>query len=593
MKKLKKGKTKKLMAVALTCSMAVGMLGGCSSPGNNNDTSNPVTTGSQPSATAGTTASAGGGDSIFNAPGELPIVKEPVTLTVFAPSNGEDRWEDNLQVKELEEKTGIHLEWQTCASADNVREKLSTLFASGGTPDIILLGATMANKYDKAGEQALGEQGLVIPLNEYFDTISVGYKEAFEKIDGLRDYITTPDGNIYSLPNVDGSLHVQYNMKCWINTQWLENLGLDMPKTTEEFYQVMKAFKEQDANGNGDPNDEIPFSTVTSGAGTQIDGFLMNPFQLTAETNKLYVDNGTVTFSPVMDGYKEGLKYLHKMYEEGLINPESFTQDKNNQVNINEAGDECVIGAFLAQRPGYACDLSTEPFSKKWEQYQSLAPLTGPDGQCIAAWNPYVMFASGMTFISSTCENPEAAFRLIDYIATEEQVYRQALGIEGVHYEMLDENTTEVGLDGVTKALYKRINADSKNQTLGQLMALVRTPEFILAEATNPDPYAEGVKPLNGRQVVMYQGSLEHEAVRQPLESVMPDLYMSQEDTNEMSLLKTNIMDTQKEYMVQFITGEKDIDTEWDGYVSALKNIGLDRYLELLQKAYDMSAFSK
>ena len=58
-------------------------------------------------------------------------------------------------------------------------------------------------------------------------------------------------------------------MKLWINTQWLDNLGLEMPTTTEEFYQVMKAFKEQDANGNGDLNDEIPLSTVTSGLAAQ------------------------------------------------------------------------------------------------------------------------------------------------------------------------------------------------------------------------------------------------------------------------------------------------------------------------------------
>lgn len=314
------------------------------------------------------------------------------------------------------------------------------MFASGEMPDIILTGVSSGNRYDKATEQALGEQGLVLSLNDYLDTVSVGYKQAFEEIDGLKEYITTPDGNIYSLPNIDGSLHVQYNMKLWINTQWLDNLGLDMPTTTEEFYEVMKAFKEKDANGNGDPNDEIPLSTVTSGAGTQLDGFLMNPFQLTSETNKLYVDNGKVTFAPAQEGYKEGLKYLNQLYAEGLLNPESFTQDKNNQVNVNEAGDECVIGAFLAQRPGYACDLSTEPYSKKWEQYQSLAPLAGPDGQCVASWNPYVMFQSGMTFISSSCTNPEAAFRLLDYIST--QTYRSSLGIEGVHYELLDAGTT-------------------------------------------------------------------------------------------------------------------------------------------------------
>lgn len=581
-------KKKKMLALLMSCIMTAGVLGGCGA-----DNAKEGSSSAAASATTTIEGSSAGSteNSMFNEPGALPIVKEPITLTVFAPANTEGSWEDNAQVKELEEATGIHLEWQTCASSDNVQEKLSTMFASGEMPDIILTGVSSGNRYDKATEQALGEQGLVLPLNDYLDTVSVGYKQAFEEIDGLKKYITTPDGNIYSLPNIDGSLHVQYNMKLWINTRWLDNLGLDMPTTTEEFYEVMKAFKEKDANGNGDPNDEIPLSTVTSGAGTQIDGFLMNPFQLTSETNKLYVDNGKVTFAPAQEGYKEGLKYLNQLYAEGLLNPESFTQDKNNQVNVNEAGDECVIGAFLAQRPGYACDLTTEPYSKKWEQYQSLAPLTGPDGQCVASWNPYVMFESGMTFISSSCTNPEAAFRLLDYIST--QTYRSSLGIEGVHYEMLDASTTELGLDGETKALYKRTNADTTNQNLGQLVALVRTPEFLAAEATNPNPYAEDVKPLNGRQVVMYKASLEHQKVQQSLDSVMPDLYMSQADSSEMSLIKTNVMDTQKEYMVQFITGAKNIDSEWDSYLKALDNVGLARYLELLQKAYDESAFAK
>ena len=83
-------------------------------------------------------------------------------------------------------------------------------------------------------------------------------------------------------------------------------------------------------------------------------------------------------------------------------------------------------------------DMTTEPYSDKWKQYQSLAPLTGPDGQCVASWNPYVMFQTGMTFISSSCSNPEAAFRLLDYIET--QTYRAILGKEGVNYVMLDDD---------------------------------------------------------------------------------------------------------------------------------------------------------
>lgn len=486
--------------------------------------------------------------------------------------------------------TGIKLDWNIAASSDNVRDKISTMFASGDMTDIILTGVGNANRYDKASEAMFGAQGLILPLEQYLDTVSVGYKAAFEKMDGMREYITTPDGHIYSLPNVDGSLHVQYNMKLWLNNQWLENLNLQVPTTTQEFYEVMKAFKEQDANGNGDPNDEIPLSTVSSGAGTQVDGFLMAPFQLTPETNKLYVDNGTVKYAPVQDGYREGLKYLNTLYSEGLLNPESFTWNKDAQVNLNEAGDVAVIGAFLAQRPGYACDLSTEPFSKKWEQYQSLAPLAGPSGQRIAAWNPYVQYQTGMTFISSSCSNPEAAFRLIDWLATNEGSMLSAIGVEGEDWRKAEAN--ELDMDG-KPAAYTTLTSGLKNHIWAQLMGLVRDPYFVTSVTTNQNPYADDVPPLTGRGIVMYRASQEHEKVKQDLSTVLPDMYMSEEDTAQMSLVKSTLQPSQNEWLAQFVTGSKSVDNDWDAYLAAMESQGLSEYLELLQKAYDVSPFKQ
>lgn len=583
----------KIILMMLVVALVLSMIAGCgSSKDDSSKTDTQTAANQQPSSSASDSSdSSGSSDSdLYTPPGEMPIVKERIQLTIFAPADGENSRDENLQTKELEELTNIDIVWRI-APDDNIKDKMNLMFASGDVTDIIMLGVGAANRLDKATEALLGAQGLILPLNEYFDTISVGYKRAFEELPGFREYITTPDGNIYTLPNVDGSLHVQYNCKLWINTHWLDNLGLDMPTTTDEFYQVMKAFKEQDANGNGDLNDEIPLSTVKSGAGTQIDGFLMNPFQLSPENSRLYVDNGKVTFAPVQEGYREGLRYLHKLYKEGLLNPESFTQDRQNQVNINESGDECVIGAFLAQRPGYACDLTSMPNSKKWEQYQSLPPLKGPSGQAIAAWNPYVMYQTGMTFISSTCEYPEAAFRLIDYLATPEGSRRSAHGIEGVHWRKAKEG--ELGIDGEQAIVTLIEGANKENVSWGQLAGLVRLPKDTVAITTNQDPYAEGVHPLDGRQIVMYKASLEHEKVRQPLESVMPDLYMSEDAAEEMALLKTNIMDYHAESLVRFITGDLDIDKDWDAYVQQLNSIGLDRYLELLQKAYDASPFAK
>jgi putative aldouronate transport system substrate-binding protein len=534
-------------------------------------------------------------DSNLSSPGTMPIVKEPITLNIFAPSDeqGHDRG-DSLQTKELEEMTGIKMVWQV-APAASIKEKLNLMFASGDTTDLVTTGVGLDSRLDMSTEALYGSQGLILPLNQYFDTVSIGYKAAFEELSGMREYITTPDGNIYSMPNVDGSLHVQYNCKLWINTYWLKNLGLSMPTTTEEFYQVMKAFKEKDANGNGNPNDEIPLSTCKSGTGVQIDGFLMNPFQLTPEAEKLYLENKKVVFSPVTDNYREGLRYLHRLYAEGLINPESFTQDRQNQVNKNENGPHTVIGAFLAQRPGYAADLTTLPNSKKWEQYESLPPLKGPSGKATAAWNPYIIYQSGQTFIPSKSKYPEAAFRLVDYIATKEGSLRASFGVKGVHWE--DALPGELGLDGEQAEIRKIPGsgnvAGDTNYAWGQLMGLIRSPRFTEFLVTDPNPYAPDVIPLDGRQVTMYRGSLEHEKVRQPLESVLPSLYQTAEEVEEMTLVKRTVVDYTNESIIRFVTGDLNIDRDWDGYINQLKNIGLDRYLELLQIAYDRSAFSK
>ena len=532
-------------------------------------------------------ASAALADVIYAEPGATPIANEVVTVRIFAPQDGEYSRAENLQTKELEEKLGIKIEW-VIAPTGSTREKLNLLFAGQNAEGVDLVLVGVGERLDMVTEAQLASQGLILPLTEYYDTISVGYKQAFEDLPGMREYITHPDGNIYSLPNVDGSLHVQYQLKCWINQKWLDNLGLATPTTTEEFYQVMKAFKEQDANGNGDPNDEIPLSTSKNGVSAMIDGFLMAPFQLTPMTTRMYVDNGVVTYAPIQEGYREGLRFLNKMYAEGLINPESFTQQSSNQVNVNENGEETVIGAFLAMRPGYATNMAADG-ARKWEEYRILAPLTGPTGQCISDWNPYVMYQTGMCFIPAGAKNPEAAFRLVDYLATKEGSIRSSFGVEGVHWRKATEG--EVGLDGEPSEITALPHSDV-NYSWTQLCGLVRNTRFTCFLTTNPDPYAPDVAPLDGRQVVLYQGSLLHEAVRQPLESVLPGLYFTEDVSEEIALLQTAVNDYQQECMVAFITGDMNLDTEWDSYVETIKSIALDDYLALYQEAYDASAFA-
>src|SRR5699024_41996 len=142
-------------------------------------------------------------------------------------------------------------------------------------------------------------------------------KRMFQQYPGSEGQITQLDGNIYSLPVVNECYHCSVPNKFWINKTWLDNLGLEMPTTLDEFYDVLVAFRDQDANGNGDPNDEIPFAgDYKDGWLTNGDRFIMNCFTYynldldttatsLADAFGLYLtEDGQVTVPFIADGFK-------------------------------------------------------------------------------------------------------------------------------------------------------------------------------------------------------------------------------------------------------------------------------------------------
>lgn len=526
-------------------------------------------------------------NSNLTAPGTFPIVKEKITLsiTIPAPTDATVKMSENWFTKELEKKTNIHIDWQEI-SGSNFKEKVNLMFASGDMTDMIVTGAGTTNRILKEEEAQYGSQGLIVPLNKYIDTQSVWMKKVFQEQPDLKQYITTPDGNIYALPNIDDGYHVVYPQKVWLNTTWLKNLNLNMPKTPDEFYNVLKAFRDNDPNKNG-KKDEIPFSTVKSGANVELDGFLVNPFGYAPGGDRLYVKDGKVVLSAIENGYKDGLKYLNKLYKEGLIYKESFTQDQKTQVNLNESGDAPVIGAYPAMHLGYGSNLTA---SNRWHQYNSVPPLTGPSGKSVATYQPYTTkYTTGFVSITKACKNPEAAFRMADYLYSEEGTIASMIGREGK--EWVKASAEDKGMDG-RPAKYNQLTVDTKNPefqnvTWGQLFANYRPKDYQWSWAFPQDPYDPKVSPMTGRMRVFYMATLEHEKVAQKIENVLPALYYPQAAIGEMSQLKTTINDYINESIVRFITGDKDIDKEWDGYVSQLDKLGLKRYLQIMQENYD------
>ena len=355
----------------------------------------------------------------------LPICQPgEVELTYM----GNDTWcagvsyNDGLPVQEeIEKRTGVQIKWDTYSS--DVETVLQTRLASmEGLPDMVEIPPFDSN----VGVDTYSNNGVLIPLNDLIEQYAPNIQKLFEKYPALKAMCTSSDGNIYGLAGWWGDINDYVPDYLYIRQDWLDNLGLEMPKTVDELYNVMKAFKEQDANGNGDPNDEIPVATKN---GLKQLYYLMTGFEY--DTNSLwYTDaDGGVHYAAVEDNYKEMLTFLNKCYSEGLISDDldgtqltqNITEDKVGIV-CHDPADNMASSDDLALTTNPNCNYQFMPVIQKDEN--GTAQMTKRS----LTWHYYG--------ITSACENPEAAIKWIDYVyASEDGRMLYSYGVEGLSYE--------------------------------------------------------------------------------------------------------------------------------------------------------------
>ncbi|MCK4515649.1 MAG: extracellular solute-binding protein, partial [Spirochaetaceae bacterium] len=324
---------------------------------------------------------AGEGGIQVSGPGELPIVEEQVTVTIMAERHAQiTSMSDNYATRYMEDQTNVHIEWLDTPMAE-FDEKLNLVLASGEYPDAIMdfnVAADLVVRY--------GSEGIFVPLNDLIQEHSPNLLEMFEQIPMLRDLITAPDGNIYGFPAVNDNFNGMFRSKMWINSSWLETLGLAMPSTTEEFYDVLRAFKDNDPNGNG-IQDEIPLSAMTNYDYMRVPSFLMNAFvywNASGPVKGLMIENGQMAFAPVTDAWREGLRYYHRLYNEELLDPAAFTQKRPELAQLGENPDDMILGAAPSNWWGKIVQSKGE--SGRYRFYDSVPPLTGPEGVRTAAY---------------------------------------------------------------------------------------------------------------------------------------------------------------------------------------------------------------
>ena len=226
--------------------------------------------------------------------------------------------------------------------------------------------------------------------------------DIYERRPDLRISSTLADGHIYSIPAISEGLE-DSNQAFMVNMGWLEELDLEVPTTLDEFHECLRAIKGYDYNQNG-VDDEIPWSFVFTGSHhiSGLDGFF-GAFGMAVSNSRYYLDGDTVVYCYASDAYKEGFKYLHTLYSEGLIDIEFATMD------------QAAFEAKCTATPKLVC------FTQYWSEdnlnsvygekvYTAIPPLVGVDGERHWSRRIYALSLNGIS-ITSACENVELALQ--------------------------------------------------------------------------------------------------------------------------------------------------------------------------------------
>lgn len=516
--------------------------------------------------------------------GSVSIAEEPKTLTVMCPvSTRVENYDTNAFIIWLEEQTGIDVTWIQ-VPGESWDDKIATVMMSGDLPDVISGG----NKTTSKSTQALwAEEGLIIPLDDLIDEYGVYTKQLFDEQPGVDSMIRLSDGKIYALPTYSDIIHVNYTSKMFICDAFLEALDMEKPTTLDEYYDYLVAVRDEDVNGNGDPNDEVPLFTFNNWGG-DLYTFLMNAFVPYAGlTNSERIDvteDGKIISVLDQDAFREGMSFIAKLYREDLIYEGALSGDAAASRALGESGNGVPVIGSQTGSGNYGGLAGGEMY----HLYSALSPLEGPDGMRQTPWYRYENVREGRWMITSACEDPQTAFALGDFLYSYDSTMRLRHGEFGTSWVEAEEG--QLTIDGRQATFVEIIPYGNEVQSLhldNDLMFYETRGIFLddgaFGLVTDDLWAAENTQWFMSEVTKEYYMPYGYE--------VVPPITIPQEDIDEYSVISVDLKTYREEAMASFLLGDTDIDNDadWESYKQGLYDIGLERYLEILNDAYEAS----
>lgn len=537
-------KLKRWGSLLLTCMLSVSLVVGCSSK------------------SSGGAAESDSADakSKMNETG-FPIVNESMTVTGFAGKFFANADWNNIKLwQEYEKMTNIKVQWET-VHKDNLAEKRNLLLAGGDYPEMFY-----ASAFPRGDLLKYGKQGAFIPLNDLIDKHAPNFKALMEKYPIIEKGITMPDGNIYGLPTLfDPEFKSVLYGTPWVKSDWLKKLNIPEPQTLDDFYNMLKAFKENDPSGNGQKDEYAWGGVGTAG----IVNYLRGSFGLNYNgTSNIHVDtdpeSGKVRFIPTDPRYKELLQFVHKLYKDGLLEQDIMSV---KSTEIDAKGTEGLLGVVDNVDP-------VAIYNQKG--YVGLPVLKGPHGDQMYSATGSPLGNIGMFVLTDKAKNPAAMIRWMDYFYSDEGIRMFFMGWKDETYKEDAEGNVDY-VDDIKN------NPDglSLDQAVGQYLIWPGGyyPGFVTQK------YFKGAEGLP----TSVENAKKAEPYVIPQDKVWPPFNFTADEQSELTGIQTDIHTYVDEMRDKFISGNESFDN-WDHYVANLQKMGLDRYLSIYQSAAERYA---
>ena len=560
-------KQKQIIALVSATALAVTALAGCGKTSEENTQKTAV------------------GEAEGTAKEDLPFSKYAETVTVHLGGSMNPNakildgmsYEDNAYTRFLKDDLNIEVVYDWIASSSDYDEKMNLCIGSGTIPEMMNVNATQY--------RALLKYDMIQPLDQYFEDYASDKLKGFVESGGeeLKKCITNDKGEMMAIPAP--SMMVGEMNEMWIRQDWLDNLGLEVPRTWDEMAAVAEAFVTQDPDGNGE-DDTI--GILGPGNSNHINDigdnqFGLDPLFCSFQSYPQYWlqdEDGTVKYGSIQPETRVALEKIQKLYTDKLIDPEMLVRN-----NCQEAVLSGKVGIFFGPWwSGYTVGEATLAGEADWRAY--FTPLSEDGKYYTHMPDP----TSKYVVVSKSCKNPEAAFKIISYLVANEQQWTDD-GITSSEmscadfyplwngYDNADE--IEVSTDTLEKYLAGEITMDDVDFSQHKLLKsdmeavteLKKEPydDFSLDKWNLDSDLAKTNLP---RLVSLLVGGASY--VNDKYVPVY-NAYSGQTETMEAKW--ANLKKMEEETFAKIITGKADI-SEFDTFVENWKSQGGDQILK-------------